>query len=1143
MSLQLVIGGSGSGKSYMMNKTMIERSSMNPDSNYIVIVPEQFTMQTQKDIVSMHPNHGILNIDILSFQRLAYRVFEEVGLKERVVLDDTGKSLLLRHVLDSINSELKLFGNKKEKPGFAQEIKSALSEMYQYGVKGEDIKELAKQLENKPMLALKMEDLGSIYNKFEEFMSDNYITSEELLTLLCSVIKESGLVSKSEFYLDGFTGFTPVQYELLGLLIEHAKRVTITVTMPSKVYLNRSSTKNHDLFYLSNDTVNRLVRLADEQNIKIEQNILMNDEDSYRFNESGALRHLEANIFRYGKKLTMKEQSDISVHLCSNPLGEAEYAISEIVRLMREKQYRYRDFAIVTGDMEEYYRVLEKALTDASVPYFIDHKHNIISNPFVEALRAVLEIVDKDYSYESIFTYLRCGMSNFSKTDIDILENYVISLGVRGHKRWSNEWKKSYRHFNIELLPMINEMRQAVVDSLEPMRKIIKDKKSTAFDYIKALYEFQISQGMQDRLSVYGENFKNAGDIALYKEYSQTYKTVIELFDKIVDLIGDERINIRDFRNVLDEGFREIKVGIIPPGNDQLMVGDIERTRLKDVKVMFFLGVNEGIVPKNGVKKSILTDSDRTQLKTLNMELSPTARENSFIQKFYLYLNMTKPSQKLYITYANTKSDGTSARPSYIINEMYKLFGENIFVNEISADNETERIASFKNAVKYIADNISHYSSENTSTEFKQVYSYLFADEVYRKKLFRLIDAAFYRGDRDNIGTQAAMDLYGGKINNSITRMEKYASCAYSHFLSYGLALAERKQYQIDAADLGNIYHSAIEKCSKKINEIGIGWDCISDKLRHEIVDNSVKEVTDEYGNTILNSSARNQYMINRITRVTDRTIWALSKHIEAGKFKPQKFEQEIITDTNGIYVKGKIDRIDTFEEDSNLYVRIIDYKTGAKKFSIKDIYYGLSLQLVVYMKAAMELLKRENPDKCVIPAGIFYYNINDPIVDKTDSDENLEKAVLKELKLSGIAGDTEDIYTAIDSSLSESGNTSNVFQASITKNGKLDSRSKTAPRDQLFGVMEYADNMIKEFDQDISDGHIEVNPYVKGNFKPCDYCDYKGVCGFDTKISGFEYRKLSNMNDKDAWAKIMQENNSDNSKMLDITVEKGDIK
>ena len=427
MSLKFVFGPSGSGKSYQLYDYVIRESVKFPDRQYIVLVPEQFTMQTQKDLVMQHPNHGIMNIDVLSFVRLAYRIFEETGGQALPVLDDEGKNLILRKIAGDYEKDLKVLKGNMKKLGYISEVKSVLSEFDQYDIGEEELRQMKAAAGENSRLYYKLQDLEVLYIGFKKYLEDRFITKEELLDALCRVVKGSDILKESTIVLDGFTGFTPVQNRLLGELLEVCREVIVTVTMDDREnpYVYKHP---YQLFALGKHTVTSLIQIAAERKVSVEDPLCLYERPLYRFCDNSAMEFLERNIFRYSKECYKEKQGAVRIHVARNPREEAMKAAGRVRNLVRTKGYRYRDIGVIVSNMEVYGDDLGQAFDLYEIPVFMDHKRSILLNSFVEYIRSLLNMVKDNFSYESVFRFLRTNLSGFTYGEVDELENYVIAL-------------------------------------------------------------------------------------------------------------------------------------------------------------------------------------------------------------------------------------------------------------------------------------------------------------------------------------------------------------------------------------------------------------------------------------------------------------------------------------------------------------------------------------------------------------------------------------------------------------------------------------------------------------------------------------------------------------------------------------------
>lgn len=1096
MPLKFVFGPSGSGKSSYLYQHVIQESMKYPERNYIVLVPEQFTMQTQKDLVMMHERKGIMNIDVLSFARLAYRVFEETGGGGLPVLDDEGKNLILRKIAGDYESELKMLGGHMKKQGYISEVKSVISEFTQYDIGENEIERVMESAGESSRLYYKLADIRLLYRGFTDYLREKYITKEELLDVLSREVEKSERLKNSTVVLDGFTGFTPVQDRLLGELMRHCREVIVTVTMDRRenpyVYEHP-----YQLFALSKQMVTSLLQIAKQNKIPVEESVELYDHVPWRFKEQEALAFLEKHLFRYGAGAYEKEQEQVKLHLAKNPREEA-YAVAEQVRrMMREDGYRLRDIGVIVSDMDVYADRLKQAFIKYDIPFFMDHKRSILLNSFVEYIRSVLHMAEQSFSYESVFRFLRTNLAGFTYEEIDELENYVIGLGIKGYKHWQEKWTRKLKGMAQEDLDKMNHYRRQLVEKVDGLIYVLRQRRKTVADITRAIYEFMVQENLQVRLAEQEELFKAKGELALAREYAQIYRIVIELFDKFVELLGDEEVSLSEYCKLLDAGLEEARVGVIPPEVDQVVIGDMQRTRLKDIKALLFAGANDVYLPGALLRTGLLSELDREKFAREKLTLSAGGKEKAYVQKFYLYLNLTKPSEKLDIYYSKVSADGKSVRPSYLIQELQKLFPKLKVRDEeryLKEQELTENIGFDRMIREFVQ------KRHETDGAWCELYSWYKKNPKWQEKVERFLEAGYYRKPLDALTEEAAKRLYGEEFETSITRMERFAVCAFSHFLTYGLGLREREEYDFQAADLGNVCHRALERFSYKVERETGDWLKLTEEQRNQYVEESVEEAIADYGNSILYSSSRNAYLIVRMKRMLEKTVWALTKQLAAGDFKPSAYEMR--------FANGKIDRVDTCEDGDCIYVKVIDYKTGSKSFDVTALYHGLQLQLMVYMDAALQLEQKKHPEKEILPAGVFYYRIQDPLIDRPKEGEERE-SILKELKPDGMISLEKEVLEHLDHCMVGE---SSVIPVKYNKNGSLSKSSKAASAQDFYLMMKYAVNKVEEIRQKILSGDVKVNPYRRGTETSCDYCSYRQICGFDTKMEGYRYREIDAM-------------------------------
>ena len=1134
MSLQFVIGSSGSGKTRYLYENLIKLSLEHPEGNYISIVPEQFTMQTQKEIVTLHPNHGSMNIDIVSFQRLAYRIFEELGVEHLEVLDDMGKSMVLRRVAAGQKKNLGLYGSHLNQTGFVNQLKSMLSELYQYGIQPENLREAMEHAG--PLLCEKLHDISVVYEAFQQEIQEKYITAEEILDVLCRVLPRSELIRKSVVTLDGYTGFTPVQYRIVELLMRYAKQVIITVSIDPEEKPYERTGIDH-LFYMGKEMIWRVHELAARNGIRRDQDVRLEGKCLPRFQNSPAIAFVEKNLYRYGRR-SEQEPKEIRVFRAVSPGEEASFAASMIHRLVREQGIRYREIAVITGDLAGYRYEIVNRFEREKIPYFMDDKKSILENVMVEFIRAALDAVRKDFDYESMFRLLKTGLLTEKKEELDRLENYVIAMGVRGWKWWKETWERTYRGGKDINLDQLNAFKEEILCVLEPFRDCMKAEERTIGSMTDGVIRCLETCMVREKLDQYCQYFEGTGQFSLAKEYEQVYDRVLELLERLKELLGTEKATVKEYAEILDAGFAEIQVGVIPATVDRVVVGDITRTRLDRIRVLLFLGVNEGIVPGRKDGGSLLNDMDRETLKECQIELAPTSREDGLMQRYYLYLLLTKPSDEFVLSYASFNQAGKSMRPSSLISEMKRMFP---LLTVQDASEETRKIYSLEEGKEKLIEGLRAYEEHGDDRKFLELYRYFAASREYGELTKKLTDAAFYSYEKRGISKAAASALYGTILQGSVTRLEKYAACAYAHFLNYGLELMERQEYQVGAADMGNLFHSSIDLCFQELQEQGKKLTELTEAERAALVGNCVRQVTEHYGSTIFQSTARNQYLVRRVEKMTERTIWALAEQLKKGDFEPAGFEVAFsavdnlsamkirLSEEEQLHLRGRIDRLDLCEDQEHVYVKIIDYKSGGTRFDLAAVYYGLQLQLVVYMDAVTELEERKHPGKEVVPAGIFYYNIKDPLVDidkeNAETPEEIEMEILRQLRMNGLVNSDLEVISHMDRAIEKK---SDVIPVAL-KDGMIQENYSSVASGRRFEILKnYVRRQLACSGREILDGNTAVEPYKGAAGSACDYCPYHGVCGFDAKVAGYRFRKFPAIQAEKIWEKMSEATEED---------------
>ncbi len=1126
MKMQLVIGRSGCGKTTYLYKDLIKEAVKNPDRLYIVVVPEQFTLDTQKQLSEMHPGKSLFNVDILSFDRLSQRILEEKGEAGRILLDDMAKNFIIRRLITERKKELKILGSHPDRMGFIDEIKSFITELEQYAVSPEDLKQVAEHSE-KEALKLKLKDIATIYEAYRQFMSKGFMSIQSRMERASELAQESAMLKDATMIFDGFTGFTPIQVDFLKGMASTVKSARFSVTMdPSEDFVRVG--KRDDLFYLSRKTIRTLYAFAEETGSFVDKPILIDNPKTTRFSSSPALSHLEKNIFSSTEVMQLKGENLKSLEISSAPTpgDELIYCARKICSLVSDEGYSFSDIAVVVGDMTGYSRTAPSVFDAYGIPLFVDETEGVAYDPFVQFVRAVIKMCAEDFSYDSVFAFLRNPFSGFETEKTDLLENHCLALGLKGYLSWEKPFEKNPLKLSKKKLEEVEKSRINFLDITGKIRIFSKSGKVKISEIIRLLYEYLIEMGADKKVREMCEKLSESGSEVRALRIRKIYTMVMKLFEKLDTFLGTEKVSPSEFAALFESGLKGASVGEVPLSGDVVVMGDIERSRLPQIKVLFLLGVNDGILPSNVQEGGIISEIERRTLEDSGFEIASSARNNILSQLFYIYLNLTKPSERLYLSYSGADNEGSALEKSAIVDSVVALYDgleihENPSADEIiSFENPRGSFRAFATGLRKI------FLGEKAPEGWEDLRAWYHSSEEFSDKIKKLEALILTEKKEASISEDRAKGLYGTSISCSVTRLEKFAGCAFSHFLKYGLNLRERKIWSLNPSDVGNIYHDAVERFMRSATSDG---KRVSDLRPEEIAalsEVAMEDALQQAQDLPLSYSAGGRYIKERIRRVFHRATDVITYQIREGSFEPLWLERSfnIKAGNDGkVNLYGRIDRADVAHVRGNALVRVIDYKSYDKDFDIPGIYSGTSLQLMVYLQAAMEEIKRQFSSENVVAAGAYYYSMSDPFIgeDKLKNGKDadaVDKAIKKHLRLSGISAYDMDVPDATDNDLSNK-KSSDVAHIRLNKEGYIIEDGSVTDEVTL---LRYSSDAIKVAELDgkrILSGDAAISPLrLDTRYTSCTYCPYGSVCGFDEMGGVDRYR------DKPAESRKMME-------------------
>lgn len=1126
MALQFVLGGAGSGKSTYLFQRIQQEAVLHPHTNYLVLVPDQFTLETQRTLVELSEGKGILNIDVLSFHRMAYRAFEEVPALRRTVLEDMGKIMILRKVFSEQKKNLRYFRHGLYGAGFLDECKSFLCELMQYAVSEEDLERMMERTGRDSLMGMKLYDIRLIYQAFLEKMGDTYMMAEELVPQLTRVVDTLTMVRDSVICLDGFTGFTPTQYELLSELLRLCQDMYVTVTT------DRTGRRGR-VFGISADTINRLTKMAGDRGVSVEEPVFTGkgkERIPYRVADNEELSFLEKNLFTYGAKPWEGTPEHVTITLCHREMDEAAYVARRIYWLVKDKGYRYEDIAVVTAQLSTYEQALSREMDQLGIRYFMDTTKNIGANALAEYVMAFANMVEKGMDYESTFRFLRCALSPLASRETDFLENYVLAKGRRGLSDYEQCWE--YEVAGLDLVE-INEYRVKFMDAVEDAIRALRGGKKTVREYTEILYELVIKNKIYDRLKEISVSFEEADQPILAREYRSIYRLMMNLWDELVELLGDEIVSFREYQELLGAGISEGLVGFIPPTSHQVVVGDVRRSRLKNIKVLFFMGINDDCIPKKKGAPGILSESERRKMEEAGIELVPDGERESYTEQFYLYLALTKASEQVILTYSAMAVDGSSKRPAYLISRVKMLFPD-LHIHVEEEEQSVEKILGSDCGRSYLIRHLADGSYEEDDAWWELAAFY---ERKQPGMLRALLEVRQESGERTSLRAEAAEQLYGKILEGSVTRLEQFVQCPFAHFARYGLQLMEREQYEISGLDHGNVFHKAMEHFSHELEREGRDWQDLTETEAAALAQQCIDYAVEHYQGKKYFQSHRTEFMTRRLKNELTHSVWAMWHQMQEGDFSQLYTEKYFsgrgkdgvqalripLQEGGEISLRGVIDRVDICSVPEGDLIKIVDYKSSDyMDLSLAQVYHGLQMQLVAYLSAAQELVQKEAGDRKVVPAAMLYYAMKEKNLEwRAEDEDSRQLRALEQMKCKGYVNGEPLVVKHLDHGMVNGDElvaavSSSVVPVESDKNGSYSKKSHVLTEEQFELLMTHTREKMAECGNRILAGEIKAKPYVFGDKSGCDYCPFGSVCG--KKGQGDSLCVMEDMKDEEVW-------------------------
>ncbi|WBX80017.1 helicase-exonuclease AddAB subunit AddB [Virgibacillus salarius] len=1160
MGLRFITGRAGTGKSGRSLDEMKAKLIQEPQGPPIFyIVPDQMTFQQEYTLFNDKDIRGSIRAQVASFSRLAWRVLQETGGGTKQFISTVGIQMMLRKIIEEKQDEWHVFQKAMEKQGFLHQLETMITEFKRYTITPEllhaQIEQIGQYVHKEPeeeALANKLEDLVYIYEKLLFALQDKYIDGEDQLQLLADKIKESQLLHEAEIYVDGFHRFTPKEMMVVEALMKKCKRVTVALTVEQP---EGDGVSELDLFYQTTETYQALKQTAEMNDVMIEETVEL-DPEYGRFRDRPYFAHLEKN-FDVRPVPHYDGQVPLQIAEAVHPRAEVEGAAQEIVRLVREEGYRYRDIALFIRQTDTYHDLIATLFNDYDIPVFIDEKRTMQNHALIELIRSLLDMVEGNWRYDAVFRVLKTGFIPSLNKEyplnpdaIDELENYVLEYGIRSREHWLGEEEWVFQRFRgfdqmaqtdmeRDTQARINHYRNQVAQALGNFDTQMRDA-STVQEKCETIYLLLEELQVPVRLEEIRTDYDNVGELEKGREQEQVWDAVIQLFDEIVEMAGEEEMSLTTFRKTLEAGFETLTFAHVPPSMDHVIVGSIDRSRISGIKCGFLLGVNEGVWPMKPPTDGLINEQEREMLAGHGLKLAESSKRQLLDDWFYMYIAFTVARDRLWISYPLSDDEGKAKMPSQLIKRMEDLFPSSSDHLVLQDPDELLDAGRFittptKTRAALTAQLARYQKGYPVRSIWWYVLNWYMEHHKKYHTTYRILQSLFYQNKPTDLSSETIDQLYPKQVKASVSRLETYYRCSYQHFAKYSLGLEERRTYKLDAPDIGQLFHEALKTITEWVQSEGRDFSHLNQSDAANYASKAVSHLAPVLQHQILHSSNRYKYIQQKLEEVIARAAFVLSEQARQSNFSPvglelgfgknQKLPPLTITLENGfeLMLRGRIDRVDRAIKDDELFLRIIDYKSSAKGLNLMEVYYGLALQMLTYLDVVLTHSEKWLGVQAT-PAGVLYFHVHNPMITGKGrlDDASIAEELFKKYKMQGLLLSDEEIVKWMDTAL-DSG-ASQIVPAGVKKKGGFYSYSKIADQQTFASLQNHMHRLMAKAGIDMTTGGVDLNPYQHKQQVACTYCPFHAVCQFDSTIATNDYRKLTDLKDEDILNRIQRE-------------------
>lgn len=1091
--LQFILGKSGSGKTSKA-VDIITQKRMAGDKKLLMLVPDQSSFETETTFLDALGPKMSKDVLVFGFSRLSDYVFKKTGNIPENVIDDGVRKIIMSKALDEVCDSLTMFNSSKTRKSSLDLMIHSLKECKKDNISYDMLDSIADDIYNET-LKNKLKETSLVLNAYEALLEKTYVDPLENLNRLKDILEDKMIFEGYTIAVDSFSGFTYQQLEIIRVLMTQCKDFFITVNIDMEC-------KNEEIFETTNRTRRMIKRLALENNIEREPDIIL---DKFLRSENNDISFLEKNILRINDEKYPEKTENIETYSAFDINDEVSFVARKIKSLVVDKGFKYNEIAVIVRDISKYNGILDTVLDKFDIPYFMDVPKDIFTKPIVRFVSGILETVISNFDRDVLLSTLKTGLFSLSETEISDFENYIYVWNI-DHSDFKKEFKNNPSGFDtkrendIKKLEEIESTRKYIITPLVEFCEICKDAGGT--DIVKSLYNLLSKFEVEKAVDNLYDEFESEGLVFDGNEQVRVYNLIIESMEKLYAVLGDSKISLKKFKEYFDYKLSDISVSDIPRYVDEISVATADRVRLSDAKAVFVIGAVDGLFPSVPQTAGVFSENERRILIENNIPLTDSLEQLCAHEKYLIYCALTSTCEKLFVTTYSSDFSGETFEPSVIYTEILKLFPQRIHSSYLDY-NEVDELYCKTQAFEYLSKN--YYYNKNYSDSLK---SYFKDDEEYGEKLTKLENVLENKPFRI-ADKEVAQKLFKKDMSVSASQIEKYYLCPFQYFCNYGLRAKERKEASIDSLQFGNIVHYFLEKFLKKNNKE------VLNNLKDEEIKASIDSILAEYADETfggLDDKTENFTAIFERLKINIFTlIKELIRQLMYSDFIPADFELKIgedgdippytlqLDNEHSVKVRGFVDRVDTYDKNENeSYIRIVDYKTGNKEFKLYEILYGINLQMLLYLRCVCENGK-DYYKKDLIPSGVLYMPsaAKDIDGDKYSTDEKIISQLDSNFRMNGLVLNDSEVLNHMD----RIGKF--IKLSKKTKEGKYS--DTCADSNQFNLIFKHLDDTVKSMGRELLKGNIEALP-IKGVADGCAYCPYDSVC-LHTYEDEYKYR------------------------------------